>query len=55
MGCKEEFEVGSGTEAFFHVRINKAQLPVMVRGNTASGKIILFVNGGPGANQYGCR
>ena len=48
MGCKEEFSVGTQTEAFFHVRINKAELPVMVRGNTASGKIILFVNGGPG-------
>lgn len=42
------FEISPQAEDFFHVQVASAQLPVLVRGNTASGKILLYVNGGPG-------
>jgi pimeloyl-ACP methyl ester carboxylesterase len=33
---------------FYHVEVDGAQIPVLVKGNVASNKIILFMNGGPG-------
>lgn len=44
----ESFEIGPDANDLFHVKVGDAILPVLVKGNTASGKIILFVNGGPG-------
>ena len=33
---------------FFHVQVDGAELPVLVKGNLNNGKLILFMNGGPG-------
>lgn len=33
---------------FYHVDVNGAQIQVMLKGNVSNGKIILFLNGGPG-------
>ncbi len=46
--CKKEDRYQQKHTDFFHVEINKAILPVQVRGNTASRKMILYINGGPG-------
>ncbi|QSE95935.1 alpha/beta fold hydrolase [Fulvivirga lutea] len=35
---------------FFHVKVEGDELPVYLRGNTSSKKIIIFVQGGPGEN-----
>ncbi|MEQ9593331.1 MAG: alpha/beta hydrolase [Cyclobacteriaceae bacterium] len=48
ISCSEDGEFGSSVQDFFHVEIANAQLPVKVRGNTNSRKIILFIPGGPG-------
>lgn len=44
----EKFEFESDADTFFHVKVDGAELPVWVKGNTASKKIVLFINGGPG-------
>ena len=46
-GC-ERFESVPEADTFFHVKIAGTELPVWVKGNTASGKHIIFINGGPG-------
>ena len=46
--CQENFTLEENTNTQFNVRVNGVELPVFVRGNTASKKIILFVNSGPG-------
>lgn len=48
ISCEENFLLEENTNTQFNVRINDVELPVLVRGNTASKKIILFVNDGPG-------
>ena len=48
---KEDFELGSDTHDMFHVKNGDYLIPVLVRGNTASKKIILFIQGGPGSNS----
>ncbi len=47
----ETFDVSSDTDTFFHVQMDGAELPVWVRGNTASGKLVIYINGGPGATS----
>ena len=47
---KEDFEPGTNTRDMFHVKNGDYLIPVLVRGNTASGKIVLFIQGGPGSN-----
>lgn len=47
---KDAFEIGSNTNDMFHVKNGDYLIPVLVRGNTASKKIILFIDGGPGNN-----
>ncbi len=47
---KEKFEIGNNTESVFHISTDNYSTPVLVRGNTASKKIILYVQGGPGLN-----
>lgn len=37
----------------FFVRSQKADMPVMVRGNTASKKLVIFLHGGPGGSAIG--
>lgn len=46
----EDFELRSDTNEMFHVKNGDYLIPVLVRGNTASKKIILFIQGGPGTN-----
>jgi len=46
--CKEEILLEPNTDVQFNVRVNGAEIPVWVRGNTQSKKIIVYVNGGPG-------
>lgn len=44
----EKFTVEENADTFFHVQINKADIPVWIKGNTASQKFIIYINGGPG-------
>lgn len=46
--CRKEGRQDEKVDEFFHVEVDGAQLPVKVRGNTASKKIILYIPGGPG-------
>lgn len=48
LSCSKEGDIAPNINEQFHVEIEGALLPVKVRGNTASQKIILFINGGPG-------
>lgn len=50
MSCSEDFQISSAGSDFFHIKHNGYYMPVMVRGNTASRKILLFVQGGPAIN-----
>ena len=44
----EDFELRSDTNETFHVKNGDYVIPVLVRGNTASKKILLYIQGGPG-------
>ncbi|MDC6366835.1 MULTISPECIES: alpha/beta fold hydrolase [Flavobacteriaceae] len=46
--CSEDFEFTDNADTFFHVNIDNTVLPIWVRGNTASNKILVYINGGPG-------
>lgn len=46
-GC-ERFESVPDADTFFHVKIDGTELPVWVKGNTASENLVIFINGGPG-------
>jgi pimeloyl-ACP methyl ester carboxylesterase len=48
--CQEDFEVSSSANDFFHIKHDNYFMPVLVRGNTASRHILLFVQGGPANN-----
>ncbi|MBK7589527.1 MAG: alpha/beta hydrolase [Bacteroidia bacterium] len=45
---EEEFELSSNTNDMFHIQNGDYIIPVLVRGNTASKKILLYIQGGPG-------
>ena len=47
---KEDFSISTNTDELLHIKNGDYLIPVLVRGNTASKKIILFVQGGPGSN-----
>ena len=47
----EEFEISENADTFFHVNVEQTVLPVWVRGNTASSKFIIYINGGPGSTS----
>jgi pimeloyl-ACP methyl ester carboxylesterase len=47
-GCSSDVEVSPSAKDFYHVEIDGAFIPVLVRGNTSSKKILLYVQGGPG-------
>lgn len=49
---KESFTSSSQVEDFFHIRQGDYDIPVWVRGNTASRKILLYVQGGPAGNSF---
>lgn len=46
--CKDDVELSTSADDFYHVKIDNAYLPMLVRGNTQSNVILLFVQGGPG-------
>jgi len=45
---KDAFEFSSNANDMFHVKNGDYMIPVLVRGNTASKKILLYIQGGPG-------
>jgi len=49
-GCQDDFVLNTYVDNFFHVKKENYYLPVRVRGNTASKKILLYIQGGPGNN-----
>lgn len=50
-GCNEKADINTAeADDFFHLKEAGAYLPVWVRGNTASGKILIYIQGGPGLN-----
>jgi pimeloyl-ACP methyl ester carboxylesterase len=48
--CQDYFEISPSANDFFHIKHENYYMPVLVRGNTASGNILLFVQGGPANN-----
>ncbi len=44
----EKFALEPAADTFLHVKIAGTELPVWIKGNTASKKMILYINGGPG-------
>jgi len=44
--CSQEDE--EKVNDFFHAEVEGTQIPILVKGNVSSNKIILFANGGPG-------
>ena len=48
--CKEDIQLSPETNDHFHLEEAGAYIPVLVRGNTASGKVLLYIQGGPGLN-----
>ncbi len=47
---KEEFTLSTNAEDFFFLEHEGAKMPVQVEGNTASGKLIIVLHGGPGGS-----
>ncbi len=45
---KQDFVFSSNANDMFHVKNGDYLIPVLVRGNTASKKILLYIQGGPG-------
>jgi pimeloyl-ACP methyl ester carboxylesterase len=50
ISCKKDFTLSTSADDFFYLKYDGYYLPVMVRGNTESHKILLFVQGGPALN-----
>jgi pimeloyl-ACP methyl ester carboxylesterase len=50
--CKKQIATGADTNDVFWVTNNGADMPVWIKGNTASKVIILVVHGGPGDGAY---
>ena len=46
--CGEEELLNTSSEHYYNLNIDGVVIPVLVRGNTASGKFLLFIQGGPG-------
>ncbi len=46
--CSDELQTKVNANDFYHLEIDNAWIPVMVRGNTKSGVILIYVQGGPG-------
>ena len=47
VSCNESPEISTDADDFFNIEENNAVLPIWIRGNTSSRKIILFLQGGP--------
>ena len=48
---KEEFTLSANAEDFFFLEHKGAKMPIQVEGNTASGKLIVVLHGGPGGSS----
>lgn len=48
VSCGKKFEPATNANEYHHLKIEEAYIPIMVRGNIASGKILLYIQGGPG-------
>lgn len=48
ISCTTEFDDSPRAKDYFHVKNGNYEIPVLVRGNTTSKRIILYVQGGPG-------
>ncbi|MBX2875964.1 MAG: alpha/beta hydrolase [Saprospiraceae bacterium] len=48
--CTEKADISASANDFYHLEEADAFIPILVRGNTASKKILLYVQGGPGLN-----
>jgi pimeloyl-ACP methyl ester carboxylesterase len=48
---KRDFEISSNAHDFMHVKNGDYNIPVLVRGNTAGKKILLYIQGGPVINS----
>lgn len=46
--CSEEADISANANDFYHLEMEKAFIPVWVRGNTQSNTILLYIQGGPG-------
>jgi pimeloyl-ACP methyl ester carboxylesterase len=49
---KEKISIGAAANETFYVQNGSGSQRVQVRGNTASGKMVLTVHGGPGGSSY---
>lgn len=45
---KKDFELSANANDMFHIKNGDYTIPVLVRGNTSSKKILLYIQGGPG-------
>jgi pimeloyl-ACP methyl ester carboxylesterase len=50
---KEQFTISANADDFFFLRNKGADLPVWVKGNTASKTMIVYLHGGPGGGALG--
>jgi len=50
---KEQFTISANADNFFFLRNKGADLPVWVKGNTASKTMIIYLHGGPGGGALG--
>jgi len=48
---KDEFSLSTEADDFFFLEHEGAKMPIQVQGNTASGKLIIVVHGGPGGSS----
>mgnify|MGYP001793812510 CR=1 FL=1 len=48
----DQATIGADVSETYFVRYKGADMPVYARGNTASGKLILVIHGGPGGDGY---
>lgn len=46
--CQKDEEISLDADDFYHLKVDEAYLPLWVRGNTQSGTILLYIQGGPG-------
>ena len=46
--CSDEVNLSASANDFFNIKIDDAYFPVLVRGNTKAGTMLLYVQGGPG-------
>lgn len=48
--CQKGIELSPTVDDYVHVKVDGAYLPLWVRGNTSSKKILLYIAGGPGGS-----